>query len=57
MDPGGVMIRASSVVTDGSGNVYVGIGDYDDSWFVSSILKYSSSGTLLWKKGVAATST
>lgn len=52
MDPAGVQIMASSVVTDSSGNVYVGVGDYDDSWFYSFILKYSSGGTLLWKKEV-----
>ncbi len=47
-----VKTQVEAMTTDGDGNLYMGVGEYDDELFSSTVVKYSGDGTLLWGKAV-----
>jgi hypothetical protein len=51
-EAGGIIIAAKAVRTDWRGNVYVGVSDVDDDFQAGYILKYNSSGSLLWTRSL-----
>ena len=51
-DTWAVTTRVEAMTTDRDGNLYVGVGEYDDDSFSSTIVKYSGSGKVLWSKAL-----